>query len=131
MRTFFIPIITFNYTNSFEALSESKLAINVNLTRKDSPRYAIYRGIKHVHGILRKTDILLGVDNLTQIENEHFREMEDTTDFVLKPQSNANCGFRVDEDFRSLIKQADLIHWVKLMLHGGDVSRTALRVLLT
>lgn len=122
LENWYFDVVTFNYTNSFEALSESKLAVNVNLTRKDSRCYAIYRGIKHVRGILGKTDILLGVDNLTQIENEHFREVEDTTDFVLKPQSNANCGFRVDEDFRSLIRQADLICFFGLSLGETDAT---------
>lgn len=60
LENWYFDVVTFNYTNSFEALSESKLAINVNLTRKDSPRYALYRGIKHVHGILGKRNILLG-----------------------------------------------------------------------
>lgn len=124
--SFFDPwdlnVVTFNYTTSFEALCEGGLPIEYALARKDSSYNATYRGIKHVHGILGETDILLGVDNVSQIDNEYFRGEEDVTDLILKPQSNVNCGSEVDDDFRGLIEHADLIYFFGLSF--GETDQT-------
>lgn len=117
-----LNVVTFNYTTSFEVLSEGVLPIEASLARKDSSYNAIYRGIKHVHGILSETDILLGVDNVGQVDNEYFRGEEDVTDLILKPQSNVNCGSEVDDDFRGLIEQADLIYFFGLSF--GETDQT-------
>lgn len=111
-RHWYVDVITFNYTSSFEALCEDALMIDEAYypTERNSGYPIVYRGVKHVHGMLKDDDnILLGVDNPDQITNGLFKEEEDVTNLLIKPQSNGVCGTMVDDDCQRLIAEADLI----------------------
>ena len=108
----YVDVITFNYTSSFEALCEGALMLNEAHypTEGNSGYPIVYRGVKHVHGMLKDDDnILLGVDNPGQITNRLYKEEEDVTNLLVKPQGNGVCGTMVDDDCLRLIAEADLI----------------------
>lgn len=116
-----INVITFNYTSTFEDLSKDVLSVGTRDTRY-STLDTYYYGIRHIHGKLGESDILLGVDNSEQIENHKFKANSDVTDFLLKPQGNVNDGSLVDDECQQLISEAVLICLFGLSL--GETDKT-------
>lgn len=68
------------------------------------------RSIKHIHGILNESDLLFGVNDLTQVANEDFCRDENFQDLIIKPKGNVELGTNVDMDCRSLIQDADIFY---------------------
>lgn len=116
----YINVVSFNYTPTFETLSKGVL-------EKDSPYgpsyisdSLTYLGVTHIHGSLEENSILLGVDNTKQIDNADFKNNEDVTDLLVKPQGNKNIGSLIDETCHGLISNADLICLFGLSLGATD-----------
>lgn len=114
-----VDVITFNYTSTFESLSGNTLVeggpfVGGPLT------YFYYEGVKHIHGVLGRKEILLGVDNVDQIANISFRENESVTDLMVKPQGNGVLGTSVYGDCHRLISEAHLICIFGLSLGPTD-----------
>lgn len=99
-------IITFNYTNILDGLTR------INIGQDIGPHHLIYpnklSSITHVHGRYDDT-ILLGVDNVEQIANEHFRTNEDLLEIFVKPVANKAMDMLIDETCANLINNASLI----------------------
>ena len=68
-----INVVTFNYTSTFEYLSENVLVAGTQYTRC-STLDTSYDGVRHIHGKLGESDILFGVDNSEQIDNHNYKE---------------------------------------------------------
>lgn len=115
----YINVVSFNYTSTFETLSKGVL-------EKDSPYWPpyvtdiTYLGVTHIHGSLEENSILLGVDNTKQIDNADFKDNEDVTDLLVKPQGNISIGSMVDHTCHGLISKADLICLFGLSLGATD-----------
>lgn len=116
-------VITFNYTSSFEILSNNVLSSG-DVYRRDNGYSFNYKDIIHIHGNLEanEPEVLLGVDNIEQIDNTELKENEDVTDFLIKPQSNQNYGALDDEKCQKLISEARLICLFGLSL--GETDKT-------
>ena len=103
-------IVTFNYTSTLErflsAHWDSKGYFSDSL---NSDTFKI-RSIKHIHGILNETDLLFGVNDLTQVDNKTFCENENFLDLVIKPKRNQELGTNVDLECISLIQEADIFY---------------------
>lgn len=115
-----VNVVSFNYTSTFETLSKGVL-------EKDSPYgpsyisdSLTYLGVTHIHGSLEENSILLGVDNTKQIDNADFKNNEDVTDLLVKPQGNKNIGNLIDKTCHGLISKADLICLFGLSLGATD-----------
>lgn len=103
-------IINFNYTNTLEHLLSSKKDVfNGYGDSSRSSRFWI-RDIKHVHGKLNESDLLFGVNDLSQIENEDFCMDENFQDLIIKPKGNEELGTGVDTECASLISEADIFY---------------------
>ncbi|MBF1312639.1 MAG: hypothetical protein HXN06_05900, partial [Porphyromonadaceae bacterium] len=88
-QAWYIDVISFNYTSSFECLCQDALLVGErNYPEGYSGHSVIYQGVKHVHGSLGEGGILLGVDHGEQIANEQYRKNDDVADLLLKPQAN-------------------------------------------
>lgn len=112
---FFIKIITFNYTKIIEMLLPN---INKGSRLIDGKLY-FYDGIIHVHGNFNDA-MILGVNDISQIENNTFREEEDLKDCLIKSQSNYVVGDLNDEASKGAIKNADMICLYGLSLGETD-----------
>jgi hypothetical protein len=113
-------VVSFNYTSTFETLSKGILEKNSPYWIASSTNTLTYLGIKHIHGSLEENSILLGVDNSEQIENADFKDNEDVTDLLVKPQGNKNIGSLIDDTCHGLISKADLICLFGLSLGATD-----------
>ena len=120
-QAWYIDVISFNYTSSFECLCQDALLVGErNYPEGYSGHSVIYQGVKHVHGSLGEGGILLGVDHGEQITNEQYRKNDDVADLLLKPQANEGRGTLVDEECLSLIAGADVICLFGLSLGPTD-----------
>lgn len=115
-----INVVSFNYTSTFETLSKGVLEKNRPYWITSSTNSFTYLGIEHIHGSLEKNSILLGVDNSEQIDNADFKDNEDVTDLLVKPQGNKNIGNLIDKTCHRLISKADLICLFGLSLGATD-----------
>lgn len=120
-QAWYIDVISFNYTSSFECLCQDALLVGErNHPEGYSGHPVIYQGVKHVHGSLGEGGILLGVDHGDQIVNDQCRQCDDVADLLLKPQANEGRGTLVDEECLSLIAGADVICLFGLSLGPTD-----------
>ena len=120
-QAWYIDVISFNYTSSFECLCQDALLVGeCNHPEGYSGHPVIYQGVKHVHGSLGEGGILLGVDHGEQIVSAQYRQCDDVMDLLLKPQANEGRGTLVDEECLSLIAGADVICLFGLSLGPTD-----------
>ena len=120
-QAWYIDVISFNYTSSFECLCQDALLVGERYYPEGySGHPAIYQGVKHVHGSLGEGGILLGVDHGDQIASAQCRQCDDVMDLLLKPQANEGGGTLVDEECLSLIARADVICLFGLSLGPTD-----------
>ena len=120
-QAWYIDVISFNYTSSFECLCQDALLVGESTYAEGHEGHpVIYQGVKHVHGSLGQGGILLGVDHGEQIANEQYRKNDDVADLLLKPQANEGRGTLVDEECLSLIAGADVICLFGLSLGPTD-----------
>lgn len=102
-----IDIINFNYTPTLEHLSgfEGK---ELPIGKFVSGRTAKLHSILHIHQTLSAEDILVGVDNKTQIENPEYTKNVDVCELLIKPSTNNVLGSGVDSECESIINNTNL-----------------------
>ena len=113
-------VISFNYTSTFEQICKDRLSLNTYYRRPSNTENFLLNRILHIHGSLEENSILLGVDNTKQIDNADFKDNEDVTDLLVKPQGNISIGSMVDHTCHGLISKADLICLFGLSLGATD-----------
>lgn len=113
-----VSIINFNYTDTLSRLCSLPKAVKKSMGRFDN-RNTIYEGCQHVHHKLVTNDIILGVDNPSQILNEGFRSSEALLNFIVKPQTNTGLGNMVDTRCADLIRNARIIS-----IYGMSIGET-------
>lgn len=113
-------VISFNYTPTFEIICKDRLSLNTYYRRPSDTESFSLKRILHIHGSLEENSILLGVDNSEQIDNADFKDNEDVTDLLVKPQGNKNIGSLIDDTCHGLISKADLICLFGLSLGATD-----------
>lgn len=100
-----INIINFNYTRSLELiLGGSSNILSPKITRIETRIDKII----HVHGTTRE-NVILGVNDDTQIANNKFKLSQDVKDFIVKRDSYRALKTRVDDECKKLISEAQLI----------------------
>lgn len=110
-----INIITFNYTNSIELLLKD--TDKILYTRKNGTTFSLGT-IEHIHGF-HNHRMVLGVNDVSQIANEQFRESRRITDAIIKPQCNSVQKHLVDRNCIELIKQSHII-----CVYGSSIGDT-------
>ena len=69
-QAWYIDVISFNYTSSFECLCQDALLVGERYYPEGYNGHpVIYQGVKHVHGSLGEGGILLGVDHGGQMRS--------------------------------------------------------------
>lgn len=104
--------ITFNYTESFDILSE--IAGGYRITRKMNE-------IVHVHGKL-DSDIVLGVDSLEQVAKLHYKTTRKFERAFIKPFFNQSYDLSRITAAERIIKNSDVICIYGMSLGDSDRS---------
>jgi len=94
-------IITFNYTQSLEKLlnySGQRIKISSGTLQH----------IHHIHGYL-ESRMIMGVNDVSQIENKIFHDNLDITEALVKHKCNEACGHTVDKQCEQLIESSQLL----------------------
>lgn len=102
-----INIINFNYTPTLEHLSgfEGK---ELPIGKSVSGRAAKLYSIRHIHQTLFDEDILVGVNDKSQIENPEYTKNIDVCELLIKPSTNKVLGSGVDSECESIINNTNL-----------------------
>lgn len=112
-----IDIVTFNYTNLIEAiLSGNNANINIGPHKNRSP--IVLRKISHIHGSLTK-DMILGVNDSSQIDNKKLCEIEDFREAFIKKDCNRVQKHKKELEFEKIISTANLIY-----IFGSSIGET-------
>jgi len=109
-------IISFNYTNTIEVILNMKGAMEIGQTiyNRSNHLYPII----HIHGL--SNDPIIGLNDVSQIGNDLFRDDIDTQEFLLKPKINEAVGHLKDRKSFELINQANLIYLFGVSLGETD-----------
>lgn len=110
-----IDCVTFNYTDTLEKVVDDHGSF-LGSIGTNTPVYL--RQIMHLHGSLENM-ILIGVNDVSQIANEAFRESAELREEFVKPEINNGCENMVNESFSQLIHEAHVI-----VLFGVSVGKT-------
>ena len=113
-----VNIINFNYTDTLDRISELPCNVGKRLGLYGN-RNMVYDGCQHVHHRLKNRDVILGVDNLSQIANEKFRNDERIQSYMIKPQTNTAMGNLEDRRCRERIQSAYMIS-----IYGMSIGET-------
>ena len=114
-----INVITYNYTTILEKALQKIAGGNKTLPTL-SYSYAFQKILK-IHGSLT-SPMLMGLDNIEQIQNKEFAADEDIIDYFIKPVSNYQLGTLVDDNAQTAIEQANLI--VTMGVSFGETDKT-------
>lgn len=105
-------LINFNYTNSFETIlgleDESNEHRNIQQKMIIRNKDYVLNSMFHVHGSVN-TDMVLGVNDSSQIHNEIFQDDADITNQFIKPDCNLVLRHGVELACEKLIEEADVI----------------------
>ena len=113
-----VSIINFNYADTLVRLCDLPKAVRKSFGRYNNCN-TIYDGCQHVHHKLATNDIILGVDNTNQIQNEGFRGEETVLNYLVKSQTNTGLGDMVDTRCAELIHKARIIS-----IYGMSIGET-------
>ncbi len=111
-----INIITFNYTKSFEEIIDYKES---KLIRETSKQLWNLGKIEHIHG-LTNDRFILGVNDISQISNNSFRENEDIKYSLIKPLLNEQTQNHSEKRCEYYINNANLICLFGLSIGDTD-----------
>ena len=103
----FYNVINFNYTNTIEKLAAfqgKRLPIGIDF----SGRQAYLDSVHHIHQTLQDDEILVGVNDVSQIVNKKFHNNRLLCNMYVKPNTNALLGSGVNNDCEAIISSTDL-----------------------
>lgn len=112
-----INIYTFNYTSVIEKIFGDKQR-NVFLANHNNTLLIQLGEIKHIHGYL-DNDMVIGVNDTSQIENESFHENRDVLESIVKTECNRANRSNIDKQFTNKINTANLI-----CIFGSSIGAT-------
>lgn len=101
-----IDIISFNYT---DVLDRAIDAYNTGQNIPSTGYHYRLQPIMNVHGRLSTSYLLMGVNDISQIQNPLFADDENVWDYLVKPQSNLEIGSLVDSRAEDAILKSNLI----------------------
>ncbi len=112
-----IDIYTFNYTSVIEKICGDKQK-NVLLAKHNNALPIQLGEIKHIHGYL-ENDMVIGVNDISQIANESFHKNRDILESIVKSECNHANRSNIDRHFTNKINSANLI-----CIFGSSIGAT-------
>ena len=114
-----VSAIIFNYTNTFEAfLKNGGEKEDCGETAPRSGYRNIFTKAEHIHGYLDE-NMLLGVNDITQIENKQLRQDSAVYTRLVKPRMNTYTGSLRDDRCQTAIRKANVI-----CIFGMSIGKT-------
>jgi hypothetical protein len=101
-----IDIVTFNYTRSIERLLNENFT-NLALGTHHVGENISLRKVWHIHGDLN--NMVLGVNDISQLNNENFHKNKKILNAFIKEYNNRRQGHTIDEILEKKISSANLI----------------------
>ncbi len=95
-----IDIVTFNYTRTIEKILSNNTSVKSNEFKVNEP--------VHIHGYYDNR-MILGVNDISQIDNEELRKNIYITDALVKPNNNRTYGISHTSQCERLVEKAQLI----------------------
>ena len=119
---FDIKVITFNYTKTFEKIyGWNSRALDLGSRRIGNSSYGTLMSLfEHIHGTTT-SNMILGVNDISQIENEALRNSIMIQRALIKTEMNVNAGTMRDDRCSRAIDVADVICIYGMSL--GDTDR--------
>lgn len=106
-QSWFVNVISFNYTKSLEKILSDGFEKNLQIGLHN--RYSIVlKSIQHIHGFCNDR-MIMGVNDESQIRNQSFHSSEQLFDALVKPNCNKAHKHTIDDLCASQIKEAQLI----------------------
>lgn len=105
--------ISFNYTKSIDVCTD--ILKSILLEEKKSRRVG---RVVHLHGYIEK-NMILGVNDSTQILNENFSKDDKIVKLLVKPKQNALLKTTYDSQARTVIDQSNII-----CVYGMSIGET-------
>lgn len=102
-----INIINFNYTTTIEHLSSytgDRLYIGENTIGHKT----YLNSVLHIHQSLNDEEILVGLNDVSQIANKEIHKDKHLCNLLIKPRTNVLLGTGVDRDCESVIRKTHL-----------------------
>lgn len=117
-----INIITFNYTDTIEKILEAgsfKLPLELGVKNTNGSK-RVLQSINHIHGTLNDTELIMGVNDLSQIKNEDLAKDPSAQSMLVKPETTINRGDLLDDKCEKVMKNADMYCLFGLSLGETD-----------
>lgn len=118
--------ITFNYTPSIETLlgdiPYTRGSGHVIESNRASSPTVFVSTIRHIHGDFESPELILGVNDSSQLANDSFRGDPTIESMLVKPVNTQLKEDLVDEDCESLIKKSDVFS-----IYGCSMGKTDLK----
>lgn len=117
-----VHIITFNYTKTIEMImAAGELKIPAVLgTKNNSGSKTVLQSINHIHGTLSDPELIMGVNDKSQILNEQFANDPSALSMLVKPETTINRGDMLDDKCEFIVAHADLFCLFGLSLGETD-----------
>ena len=117
-----VHIISFNYTDTIERIlfnDKIKFPIDLGVKNSRGSRRILY-SVNHIHGTLEDTELILGVNDISQVLNEKFSTDASALAMLVKPETTMNRGDLIDDKCEKLLRQADMFCLFGLSLGVTD-----------
>lgn len=105
-----VNIITFNYTDTIEKILDAgnfKLPVELGVKNTNGSK-RVLKSIYHIHGTLNDSELIMGVNDLSQIKNEKLANDPSAQAMLIKPETTINRGDLLDERCENIMKNADM-----------------------
>lgn len=112
-----LNIYTFNYTKVIEKIFGDN-QINVLLAHRDNHIPIQLGEIQHIHGYL-DNNMVIGVNDISQIKNESFHNSRDVLESIVKGECNRANRSNIDRQLTNKINAANLI-----CIFGSSIGET-------
>ena len=105
-----VNIITFNYTDTIEKIFAScsiKLPVELGVKGPNTAK-RVLQNIHHIHGTLNDTELIMGVNDVSQIKNEELAKDPSALSMLMKPDTTINRGDLLDAKCEKIMCEADM-----------------------
>lgn len=102
-----INVINFNYTHTIECLLSYK-GQGQSIGDSIIGHKTILQNIFHIHQSLDDEEILVGLNDVSQLTNKDFHGDSHICNLLLKPKTNALLGTGIDHDCEEIISHTNL-----------------------
>lgn len=118
----FVNIITFNYTDTIEKIfTSSNMKLPLELGQKNTNgNKRVLQNIYHIHGTLDDSELIMGVNDKSQIKNEHLAKDPSALSMLMKPETTISRGDLLDDKCEKLMREADMFCLFGLSLGETD-----------